>query len=154
MEANQHVWQTMLQLISVEQDLSKSRKGQTVQDHRLRLTQHNNRFLRTNPFQVESVNQNIIHDILLFVSGLPLGGSSVNNLPISPTRWNLPSTNGCGMLTSEDLKMNEGCEKLFYYNQTMISTHRDKTRVGTISLAWTLSGMERSLSFVGREVRE
>ena len=49
---------------------------------------------------------------------------------------------------------NEGCEKLFYYDQTMISTHRDKTRMGTISLAWTLSGMERSLSFVGREVRE
>ena len=105
MEANQHVWQTMVQLISVEQDLGKGRKGQTVQDHRLRLTQHNNQFLCTNPFKVESVNQNIIPDILLFVNGLPLGGSSVNNLPISPTRWNLPSTNGCGMLTSEDLKI-------------------------------------------------
>ena len=29
MEANQHVWQTMVQLISVEQDLGKGRKGQT-----------------------------------------------------------------------------------------------------------------------------
>jgi len=28
---------------------------------------------------------------------------------------------------SED---NEGCEKLFYYNQTMISTHRDKAPGG------------------------
>jgi len=73
MEANQHVWQTMVQLISVEQDLGKGRKGQTVQDHRLRLTQHNNQFLCTNPFKVESVKQNIIPDILLFVNGLPLG---------------------------------------------------------------------------------
>ena len=147
MEANQ-------QLISVEQALGESRKGQTVQDHRLRLTQHNNRSLCTNPFKVESVNQNIIHDILLFVNGLPLGGSSVNNLPISPTRWNLPSTNGCGMLTSEDLKIMKVVKNCSITSQTMISTHRDKTRVGTISLAWTLSGMERSLSFVGREVRE
>jgi type I restriction enzyme R subunit len=28
---------------------------------------------------------------------------------------------------------NEECEKLFHYNQVMISTHRDKSRVGTIS---------------------
>ena len=28
---------------------------------------------------------------------------------------------------------NEGCQKLFHYNQVMISTHRDGARVGTIS---------------------
>ena len=129
MEANQHVWQTMVQLISVEQDLGKGRKGQTVQDHRLRLTQHNNQFLCTNPFKVESVKQNIIPDILLFVNGLPLGvieckSPYITNPMESGINQRLRYAN---LRRPED---NEGCEKLFYYNQTMISTHRDKAPGG------------------------
>ncbi|MFP6724864.1 MAG: type I restriction endonuclease [Candidatus Poribacteria bacterium] len=92
----------------------------------------NNQFLCANQFKVEGVNQNIIPDILLFVNGLPLGVVECK----SPYITN-PMESGIDQLLRyanrrypED---NEECEKLFHYNQVMISTHRDKSRVGTIS---------------------
>ena len=37
------------------------------------------------------------------------------------------------MQTAEPLHTDEGAEKLFHYNSMMVSTHRDKARVGTIT---------------------
>lgn len=131
MEANQSVWETMVNYQSVIQDLGKGNKGQTVKiidfDN-----PDNNEYLCTNQFKVEGVNQNIIPDILLFVNGLPLAVIECK----SPYITN-PMEAGIDQLLRYANRRHphedEGAEKLFHYNQLMVSTHRDKARVGTIS---------------------
>ncbi|MBW2185153.1 MAG: type I restriction endonuclease subunit R [Deltaproteobacteria bacterium] len=132
MEANQGLWQLLVQYQSVEQDLGKGRKGQTVKvidfDNL-----DNNEFLCTNQFKIEGVNQNIIPDILLFVNGIPLGVIECK----SPFAKTAPMQAGIDQLlryaNRRNPAANEGAERLFWYNQFMVSTHRDKARVGTIS---------------------
>ena len=130
-EANQGIWTHINQCISVMQDLGKGNKGQTV--HIIDFENpENNEFLCTNQFKVSGVNQNIVPDILCFVNGLPLAVIECK----SPYITN-PMEAGIDQLlryanrrTSEH---NEGAEKLFHYNSMMVSTHRDKARVGTIT---------------------
>ncbi|MDZ7925340.1 MAG: HsdR family type I site-specific deoxyribonuclease [Marinagarivorans sp.] len=131
MEANQTLWQTLVNYQSVEQDLGKGRKGQTVKiidfDNIA-----NNEFLCVNQFKIEGINENIIPDILLFVNGLPLAIIEAK----SPYITN-PMESGINQLRRYANRRtpmeDEGCEKLFWYNQLMVSTHRDKAAVGTIS---------------------
>ena len=130
-EANQSVWNTLTQYVSVMQDVGKGNKGQTVKIIDFENLE-NNEFLCTNQFKVSGVNQKIIPDIVLFVNGLPLAVIECK----SPYITN-PMESGIDQLmryanrrTPQD---NEGAEKLFHYNQLMVSTHRDKARVGTIT---------------------
>jgi type I restriction enzyme R subunit len=131
MEYNHAIYQTLVNYISVEQDLGKGRKGQTVKiidfDH-----PENNDFLCTNQFKVEGVNQNIIPDIVCFVNGLPLAVIECKSPYISS-----PMQEGINQLRRySNLRTpheDEGAEKLFWYNQLMVSTCRDLAKVGTIS---------------------
>ncbi len=131
MEANKGIFETLVNYLSVDQDLGKGRKGQTVKiidfDH-----PENNEFIVANQFKVSGVNQNILPDILLFVNGLPLAVVECK----SPYTTN-PMEAGINQLMRYANLRNphedEGAERLFWYNQIMISTHRDKARVGTIS---------------------
>jgi len=131
MEANQGLWEILTQYISVEQDLGKGRRGQTVKVIDFE-NPENNEFLCTNQFKVEGVNQNIIPDIICFVNGLPLAVIECK----SPYITN-PMEAGIDQLMRYANLRNpvddEGAEKLFYYNQMMVSTYRDSARVGTIS---------------------
>ena len=72
MESNQYIWNTLVNYISVEQDLGKGRRGQTVKIIDFDVPE-NNEFLCVNQFKIEGPEQNIIPDIILFVNGLPLG---------------------------------------------------------------------------------
>lgn len=131
MDANQNLWHTLVNYQSVEQDLGKGRKGQTVKiidfDNIA-----NNEFLCVNQFKIEGINENIIPDILLFVNGLPLAIIEAK----SPYITN-PMESGINQLRRYANRRtpheDEGAEKLFWYNQLMVSTHRDKAAVGTIS---------------------
>lgn len=131
MEYNHAIYEMLVNYLSVEQDLGKGRKGQTVKiidfDNPL-----NNDFLCTSQFKIEGVNQTIIPDIVCFVNGLPLAvieckspyiadamGEGINQL----RRY-------ANLRYPED---DEGAQKLFWYNQLMISTCRDQAKVGTIS---------------------
>ena len=133
MEANHQIYQTLVNYQSVEQDLGKGRKGQTVKiidfDN-----PENNEYLCTNQFKIEGVNQNIIPDIILFVNGLPLAVIECK----SPYITN-PSADGINQLRRyANLRYphkDEGAEKLFWYNQLMIPLSRDAAKVGTISSA-------------------
>jgi len=130
-EANHKLYQTLVNYQSVEQDLGKGRKGQTVKiidfDH-----PENNEYLCTNQFKIEGVNQNIIPDIILFVNGLPIAVIECK----SPYITN-PSAEGINQLRRyANLRFpheDEGAEKLFWYNQLMVTTARDAAKVGTIS---------------------
>jgi type I site-specific deoxyribonuclease, HsdR family len=131
MEYNQSIYDLLVNYLSVEQDLGAGRKGQTVKvidfDN-----PDNNEFVCTNQFKVEGINQNIIPDIVCFVNGLPLAvieckspyaadaiAEGINQL----RRY-------ANLRSPED---DEGAQKLFWYNQLMVSTCRDQAKVGTIS---------------------
>lgn len=131
LEANQGIWNSLTQYVSVDQDLGKGRKGQTVKIIDFENIE-NNEFLCVNQFKVSGVNQNIIPDIVLFVNGLPLAVIECK----SPYTTD-PMEAGIDQLlryaNRRKPENDEGAEKLFHYNQLMVSTHRDKARVGTIS---------------------
>jgi len=130
-EANQAIWTTINQCVSVMQDLGKGNKGQTV--HIIDFANlENNEFVCTNQFKVSGVNQNIIPDIILFVNGMPLAVIECK----SPYITN-PMEAGIDQLLRYANRRNpendEGAEKLFHFNSMMVSTHRDRARVGTIT---------------------
>ena len=131
-ETNQTLWETLAgDTISVEQDLGAGRKGQTVKVIDFEQP-NNNEFLCVNQFKVEGPHQNIIPDIVLFVNGLPLAVIECK----SPYITN-PMEAGINQLqryaNRRQPHEDEGAERLFWYNQIMVSTHRDRARVGTIS---------------------
>jgi type I restriction enzyme R subunit len=131
MEYNHAIYQTIVNYQSVEQDLGKGRKGQTVKiidfDNL-----DNNEFICTNQFKVEGANQNIIPDIVCFVNGLPLAIIECKSPYITS-----PMSEGINQLRRyANLRHphdDEGAEKLFWYNQLMVSSCRDQAKVGTIS---------------------
>lgn len=131
MEANQWFWERLTQYFSVDQDLGSGRRGQT-----LKLIDFdnpgNNEFLCVDQFKIQGPSQNIIPDILLFVNGLPLGVIECKSPFVTD-----PMAEGINQLRRYANLRNpsdtEGCEKLFHYNQVMVSTYRDGARVGTIS---------------------
>lgn len=131
MEANQFVHETLVQYQSVEQDLGKGRKGQTVKIVDFDNIE-NNEFIAVNQFKVSGPNQNIIPDIILFINGLPLAVIECK----SPYITN-PMEAGIDQLLRYANRRrpneNEGAERLFWHNQMMVSTHRDRARIGTIS---------------------
>ncbi|MDB1124678.1 type I restriction endonuclease subunit R [Vibrio algarum] len=131
MEYNHAFYQTMVNYLSVEQDLGKGRKGQTVKLIDFD-TPENNEFLVTNQFKVEGVNQKIIPDIICFVNGIPLAVIECKSPYISD-----PMSHGIDQLRRyadlREQQEGEGAEKLFWYNQLMVSTCRDQAKVGTIS---------------------
>ncbi len=131
MEYNHAIYQQLVNCLSVEQDVGKGRKGQTVKI--IDFDQpDNNDFLCTNQLKIEGINQNIIPDIICFVNGLPLVVIECKSPYISDAL-----AQGIDQLrryanlryTEDD----EGAQKLFWYNQLMVSTCRDQARVGTIS---------------------
>lgn len=131
MEYNHAIYQTLINYQSVEQDLGKGRKGQTVKiidfDNL-----DNNEFICTNQFKVEGANQKIIPDIVCFVNGLPLAIIECKSPYITS-----PMSEGINQLRRyANLRHphdDEGAEKLFWYNQLMVSSCRDQAKVGTIS---------------------
>ena len=131
LEANQELRDKLVNFISVEQDIGKGRKNQTVKIIDFENIS-NNEFIVTNQFKIEGVIQTIIPDIILFVNGLPLAVIECKS-PFSES----PMKSGIDQLlrysNRRNPSENEGCEKLFHYNQIMISTHRDRARASTIS---------------------
>lgn len=130
MEYNHAFYQIMVNYLSVEQDLGKGRKGQTVKLIDFD-TPSNNEFLVTNQFKVEGA-QNIIPDIICFVNGIPLAVIECKSPYISD-----PMSHGIDQLRRyanlREQENEEGAAKLFWYNQLMVSTCRDQAKVGTIS---------------------
>ncbi|MBA6421702.1 type I restriction endonuclease subunit R [Pseudomonas sp. 5Ae-yellow] len=131
MEYNHSIYQMLVNYMSVEQDLGKGRKGQTVRvidfDNPAK-----NEFLCTNQFKVEGANQNTIPDIVCFVNGLPLAVIECKSPYLSS-----PMAEGIDQLRRyanlRQPETDEGSQRLFWYNQLMVSTCRDQARVGTIS---------------------
>ncbi|SOB75355.1 type I restriction enzyme, R subunit [Marinobacter sp. LV10R510-11A] len=153
MEYNHAIYQLLVNYLSVEQDLGKGRKGQTVKIIDFD-TPDNNEFLCTNQFKVEGANQNIIPDVVCFVNGLPLAVIECKSPYLSS-----PMAEGIDQLRRyanlrrpED---DEGAQRLFWYNQLMVSTCRDQAKVGTISsTAQHYGDWKDAYPFTDADIRE
>ncbi|AZY48014.1 deoxyribonuclease HsdR [Bordetella avium] len=131
MEYNHALYQLLVNYVSVEQDLGKGRKGQTVKIIDFD-TPANNDFLCTSQFKIEGPNQKIIPDIVCFVNGLPLAVIECKSPYIADA-----VAQGIEQLRRyanlREPSSEEGAQRLFWYNQLMVSTCRDQARAGTIS---------------------
>src|SRR5690554_3606383 len=131
MEYNHSIYEMLVNYLSVEQDLGKGRKGQTVKiidfDNPA-----NNEYLCTNQFKIEGAHQNVIPDIVCFVNGLPLAVIECKSPYVADA-----ISEGINQLRRyanlREPTSEEGAQKLFWYNQLMVSTCRDLAKVGTIS---------------------
>ncbi|NLY14735.1 MAG: type I restriction endonuclease subunit R, partial [Gammaproteobacteria bacterium] len=129
MEYNHSIYEMLVNYLSVEQDLGKGRKGQTVKiidfDNPA-----NNEYLCTNQFKIEGAHQNVIPDIVCFVNGLPLAVIECKSPYVADA-----ISEGINQLRRyanlREPTSEEGAQKLFWYNQLMVSTCRDQARVGT-----------------------
>lgn len=131
MEYNKAIWGLLFgDGISVEQDFDTGRINKTVKLIDFDNIERND-FLCTNQFRIEGI-QNIYPDIICFVNGIPLVVIECKAPTVSE-----PIKNGVEQLRRyanlRAAQSGEGAERLFYYNQLMISTCRDQAIVGTIS---------------------
>ncbi|MBX0358365.1 type I restriction endonuclease subunit R [Halobacillus sp. Nhm2S1] len=124
MEANQYFHEVLINQMSVNQDLGKGRKNQTVQLIDFE-DLGNNEFLVVDQFSITNAKGTIRPDLLIFVNGLPLVVIECK----SPT---LPPDEQIGQGVKQLIRYQKDSENLFYYNQFVISTSNDRARVGTI----------------------
>ncbi len=138
MEANTRATETLLRGTTVEGDPTQRRnREQTVRfidfEHPER-----NEFLVVNQFRVDVPGSPhyIIPDVVLFVNGIPLVVIECK----SPAATN-PMAEGITQLLRysnqrEGSTTDEGAERLFHYNQFLVSTFFYEARVGTISASY------------------
>jgi type I restriction enzyme, R subunit len=122
MEANERLYEDIVHYISIEQDLGKGKKNQTV-----RLIDfenpNNNEFLVVNQFKVTGVTDNIIPDVVVFVNGLPLVVIECKS----------PFINGpIAHAVKQMERYQKDTERLFYYNQVLIATCGQQAKYGTV----------------------
>lgn len=131
MEYNQSIYDVLVNYLSVEQDLGQGRRGQTVKIIDFDRP-GNNEFLCTSQFKVEGATQSIIPDLVCFVNGLPLAVIECKSPYVADA-----VAEGINQLRRyanlRDPASDEGAQRLFWYNQLMVSTCRDQAKVGTIS---------------------
>lgn len=132
MEYNQSLWNLLFgERTSVPQNKDGKRQDQTVT---FIDTENpvNNEYLCTNQFKVEGPNKPIIPDIICFVNGIPLAVIECKSPYITS-----PIDSGIDQLRRyanlREPHEDEGAERLFWYNQLMISICRSYAKVGTIS---------------------
>ncbi|MFS0558215.1 type I restriction endonuclease subunit R [Brevibacillus sp. 179-C9.3 HS] len=110
--------------ISVMQDLGAGKKNQTV--HLFDYEQvENNDFLVVNQITYENASGKVIPDLVLYINGLPLILIECKSPKLQVDKQ---LTEGVRQF-ERYMKTNE---KLFWYNQMLIVTSRDRSRVGTI----------------------
>ena len=131
-ENNQFIYNLLVKYTSVEQDLGKGKKSNTVKiidfDHI-----ENNDFAVANQVKYLGTKEPaIIPDIIVYVNGLPLAVIE-NKSPfiVGPMMEAIKQLKRYSNTRASE--EHEGCEKLFWYNQIMVAACRDKTLAGTIS---------------------
>lgn len=112
--------------VTVEQDLGTGKKGQTVRFFDMEhLTSELNEYLVVNQLSITNPNGTIRPDILIYINGLPLVIIECKSPKLQPEKQ-LPE---CVHQMERYVETNE---KLFYTNQLMIATSKDRARVGTL----------------------
>lgn len=136
-EANRDFTNLLLEKTTVTENTKTGERSPNVTIIDLEYPE-NNDFLAMNQFRVNTpgtLRDYIVPDIVLFINGIPIG--VVECKYPDETEAN-PMEEGINQLkrysnTREDVHEREGNERLFYYNQIMISTMGDEARMGTIT---------------------
>ena len=131
-ENNQFIYNLLVQYTSVEQDLGKGKKSQTVKIIDFDNVANNTFFVVNQAKYLGSQRPAIIPDIVIYVNGLPLAVIE-NKSPfiIGPMMEAIKQLKRYS--NTRKPEEHEGCEKLFWYNQIMVAACRDKALAGTIS---------------------
>lgn len=110
--------------ITVVQDVGSGNKNQSVQlfDYD---TIENNDFVVTNQFAVSNANGMIIPDIVIFVNGLPLVIVECKSPKLAPEKQLTEAYRQIERYVRDH-------EKLFWYNQIIILTSRDRVKAATL----------------------
>ncbi|MDA2251860.1 type I restriction endonuclease subunit R [Bacillus thuringiensis] len=124
MEANQKFHEMIVNMISVQQDLGKGKKNQTVKLIDFERPE-NNEFLVVDQFTISNAQNNIRPDLIIFINGLPL-------VIVECKSPMLPPDEQIGEGVRQLHRYQNTHEQLFYYNQFMIVTSNDRAKAGTI----------------------
>lgn len=125
MEANEKFHDMLVNYTSVQQDLGKGKKGQTVKlidfDN-----PDNNEFLVVDQYSVKGREEKGIRpDLILFINGLPLVLIECKSPMVSIDEQ-------IGKAVKQMLRYQKNYEHLFHYNQILIATSNDRAKAGTI----------------------
>lgn len=124
MEANTAFHDLLINYTSVQQDLGKGKKNQTVKiidfDN-----PNNNEFLVVEQLTIATTTKPIRPDLVLYVNGLPLVVVECKSPMLSADNQ---ISNGAKQLRRYQAQK----EQLFHYNSFMIATSNDRAKVGTI----------------------
>ncbi|WJQ05506.1 type I restriction endonuclease subunit R (plasmid) [Geobacillus stearothermophilus] len=122
MEANEKFYDMVVNYVSIQQDLGKGKKGQTVKlidfDN-----PDNNEFLVVNQLKISGPMTTIIPDVILFINGLPLVVIECKN----PTKPH-PISEAVQQL----LRYQQEVERLFHYNHVVVATCNEQAKFGSI----------------------
>lgn len=124
MEANQKFHEMIVNMISIQQDLGKGKKNQTVRlidFERL----ENNEFLVVEQLTISNAQGNIRPDLIIFINGIPF-------VIVECKSPMLPPDEQIGEGVRQLHRYQNSHEQLFYYNQFMIVTSNDRAKTGTI----------------------
>lgn len=124
MEANQKLHEMIVNMISIQQDLGKGKKNQTVKLIDFERPE-NNEFLVVDQFTISNAQGNIRPDIIIFINGLPL-------VIVECKSPMLPPDEQIGEGVRQLHRYQNTHEQLFHYNQFMIVTSNDRAKVGAI----------------------
>lgn len=136
-EANKQLTNLLIENTTVSENIKTGEKSPNVKIIDFENPEEND-FLAMNQFRVNTpgtLRNHIIPDIVLFINGLPIG--IVECKYPAPTGAD-PMEEGITQLLRysncrEGVAEREGNERLFHYNQVMVSTYFDEARAGTIS---------------------
>jgi type I restriction enzyme R subunit len=135
MQANFQIHTKLVKGISLNQDLGKGKKGQTVNfidfDN-----PDNNEFMAINQYKVAGPHHNIKPDIVIFINGIPVGVIECKN----PTSFNEPEDAENEAIEQlrryqnmRNPEIREGAEQLFNTNQVLVASWKDSSSYCTIN---------------------
>lgn len=124
MEANQKFHEMIVNMISVQQDLGKGKKNQTVKLIDFE-NPENNEFIVVDQFTISNAQGNIRPDLIIFINGLPL-------VIVECKSPMLPPDEQVGEGVRQLNRYQNTHEQLFHYNQFMIVASNDRAKAGTI----------------------
>ncbi|MEH6995882.1 type I restriction endonuclease subunit R [Neobacillus drentensis] len=123
-EANQFFHDNLINMISIQQDLGKGKKNQTIKLIDFE-SPENNEFMVVDQYTISNARGTIRPDLIIFVNGLPLVVIECKSPTLSPDEQ-------IGQGVKQLLRYQDQCEQLFHYNQILIATSHDRAKAGTI----------------------
>ncbi|QDI90769.1 type I restriction endonuclease subunit R [Salicibibacter halophilus] len=122
MEANEQFHKDLVSYISIQQDLGKGKKNQTVKMIDFD-DPENNEFLVVDQLTISDVGGTIKPDLILYINGLPLVVIECK----SPT-----ITNQMGEAVKQLNRYQREIDRLFHYTQFLIATSGEQAQAGTV----------------------